>query len=83
MQVHENYPLKSLNTFGLPASARYFAAVRSIGELQELLAAYRTGPKLILGGGSNVLLTKDVDGLVVKNEIMGITKTGEDEDVVY
>ncbi|RYY58079.1 MAG: UDP-N-acetylmuramate dehydrogenase [Chitinophagaceae bacterium] len=83
MQVHENYPLKSLNTFGLPALARYFAAVRSIGELQELLASYRSGPKLILGGGSNVLLTKDVDGLVVKNEIMGITKTGEDEDVVY
>lgn len=40
-------------------------------------------PKLILGGGSNILLTKDYDGLVLKNEIAGIEAVGEDEDHVY
>lgn len=83
MQVQENFPLKELNTFGLPANAHYFSAVKSVGDLQELLAWNKRPPALILGGGSNILLTKDVEGLVIRNEIRGISKVKEDDDAVY
>ncbi|RYY54516.1 MAG: UDP-N-acetylmuramate dehydrogenase, partial [Chitinophagaceae bacterium] len=70
-------------TFGLSVNAQYFSTVRSIGDLQELLAWNRRQPALILGGGSNLLLTKDVEGLVIRNEIRGIWKVKEDDDAVY
>jgi UDP-N-acetylmuramate dehydrogenase len=83
MQVLENFPLKDLNTFGVRANARYYAAFDSIASLNEILAAYSSQPLLILGGGSNVLLTKDFDGLVLKNDIRGIAKVAEDEEFVF
>lgn len=85
MMFQEDIPLKEFNTFGIDVMARYFACFNNIGSLQEMLEAYRhfkTGdnhPLLVLGGGSNILFTKDVDGLVLKNEISGIEKTGEDD----
>lgn len=70
MQIIENQSLKSYNTFGIPATARYFVAVHSEQELKEAL---QTGmrPIFILGGGSNILLTGDFNGLVIKNNIVG------------
>lgn len=83
MQVLENFPLKDLNTFGVAANARYYAAFDSIGSLNDILSKYPGQPLLILGGGSNVLLTKDFDGLVLKNDIRGIRKVSEDAEFVY
>ncbi|MET0635288.1 MAG: UDP-N-acetylmuramate dehydrogenase [Chitinophagaceae bacterium] len=83
MQVQENFSLKDYNSFGITANARYFSAIRSITELQEVLAWHRRQPALILGGGSNILLTKDVDGLVIRNEMKGISKVQEDDNAVY
>jgi UDP-N-acetylmuramate dehydrogenase len=89
MEIQENISLKSLNTFGIDVSARYFANFNSVNELHELLAFNQpqtTNNKqqtLILGGGSNMLFTKDVDGLVLKNEILGIREIKEDEHHVY
>ncbi|MDF2380534.1 UDP-N-acetylmuramate dehydrogenase [Nostoc ellipsosporum NOK] len=83
MQVLENFPLKDLNTFGVRANARYYAAFDSIASLNEILAAYPAQPLLILGGGSNVLLTKDFDGLVLKNDIRGIAKVAEDDEFIF
>ncbi|MFY0254867.1 UDP-N-acetylmuramate dehydrogenase [Chitinophaga sp. 30R24] len=85
MQVSENVLLKSYNTFGIAARARYFAAFTSVGELMEL-AARQPGadlPVMILGGGSNILFTRDYNGWVLKNNISGITIAGEDNDYVY
>ena len=85
----ENIPLKAFNTFGIDVMARYFAGFNHIDSLQEMLEAYshfQNGNKhqlLVLGGGSNILFTRDVDGLVLKNEISGIEKTGEDDDHIY
>jgi UDP-N-acetylmuramate dehydrogenase len=75
MTVSENISLKSFNTFGIEARARYFVRVQSTGELHDVLAnpVYGSLPKLILGGGSNVLFINDYfDGLVIKIDIKGI-----------
>ncbi len=83
MQVLENFPLKDLNTFGVAANARYYAAFDSIASLNDIMSKYPGQPLLILGGGSNVLLTKDFEGLVLKNDICGIRKVSEDAEFVY
>ncbi len=83
MQVQENYSLQSLNTFGLPATARYFASFSSVSQLNEILTEYSTTPRMILGGGSNILFTRNVDRLVLRNEIRGISKTEETDEYVH
>lgn len=67
----------------MEARARYFAIIKDVTELEALLSEQPETPALILGGGSNILLTKDIDGLVIKNEIPGITELHEDEHHVY
>lgn len=85
MQVSENVGLRPYNTFGIDAKARYFAPFTSTDELQTLLQDARWQPysRLILGGGSNLLMTRDVDALVLKNELKGIDIIREDGDAVY
>lgn len=83
MPMQENISLQPYNTFGIAATARRFAIFRDIDELEELLAKGSSLPVLVLGGGSNILLTKDFDGLVLKNEITGITLLHEDADYIY
>ncbi len=87
--IEENVSLKKYNTFGIDATARYFASFKTIDELTECLgfikpsALHTSSSILILGGGSNILFTKDFDGLVLKNEMVGIEKVKEDTDHVY
>jgi len=85
MQVQENHSLLHFNSFGIDAKAKYFSRFSSREELAELLSLPIAvqGPVFILGGGSNILLTKDVDGFVLKNEITGIEIIREDEDHLY
>lgn len=83
MIIHENISLKPYNTFAIGAMARYFAPFKSIDELQEILSVAGKTNKMILGGGSNILFTKDFNGYVMKNEILGIEKAWEDIDHVY
>ena len=83
MQVQQNYSLKKYNTFGVEASAKYFGAFTTIDDLQLLLKEYSEQSTLVLGGGSNLLFTKNYDGLVLKNEIRGINTVHEDEDHIY
>ena len=73
--IQENKSLKGYNTFGIEAFARYFVQIESEDQLSELFSIERftSIPKLILGGGSNILFTKDYDGLVVFINIKGIT----------
>ncbi len=87
--VKENFSLKKYNTFGIDVMAQYFAGFSTIEQLEELLEFEKlkiNNPKsstFILGGGSNILFTKNVEGLVLKNEIKGIERIGEDENYVY
>lgn len=83
MQIQENISLRHYNSFGINAYARYFSSFSNVDELGALLATQKKSPALILGGGSNLLLTGDVDGLVLKNDIKGIEETGEDNAYIY
>lgn len=84
MQVQENISLKPYNTFGINTQTKYFAGVNSADDLQALISNSKFQiSNLILGGGSNILLTKDFNGLVIKNEIKGIEELHEDPDHVY
>ncbi|MGX5817556.1 UDP-N-acetylmuramate dehydrogenase [Chitinophaga lutea] len=85
MKVSENVSLRPYNTFGIDAAARYFTTFRNQEELQEILLdpRWRSVPRMILGGGSNILLTQNFDGLVLKNEVKGIEVVAEDDDHVY
>jgi UDP-N-acetylmuramate dehydrogenase len=82
MQLTENFSLKPYNTFGIPVMAKYFAAFANADSLAELLETQREH-HLILGGGSNILFTKNYNGFVLKNEIAGIEKINEDDSHVY
>jgi UDP-N-acetylmuramate dehydrogenase len=72
--IQQNISLKPFNTFGIDVRARYFAVIDTISALQALLSQpdFQAMPKLILGGGSNILFTQDFDGLVIHNAILGI-----------
>lgn len=84
MNIQYNISLKPYNTFGINATARMFARFESVQELQELLQHpdIKTEEKLVLGGGSNLLFTKDFDGIVLQNKIKGIEIISENEDHV-
>lgn len=90
MQVLENISLRPYNTFGIDAKARYMVHIRSVEDLQQLQtlnlmppAIDKKLPMLILGGGSNLLLMDDFEGLVLKIDVKGIEKINEDADNVY
>jgi UDP-N-acetylmuramate dehydrogenase len=85
IRIEENVSLQLLNTFGIDAKARYFAEASNTKEVQELIQSpiYQSNKHLILGGGSNILFTKDYNGLVIKSSLMGITIIEENNDEVY
>ena len=82
MQFQENFDLTPYNSFGIRTSARYYTNISSVTELSRL-DLDKDLPQLILGGGSNLLFTKNFNGYVIRNEIKGIEKTGEDDDHVF
>jgi UDP-N-acetylmuramate dehydrogenase len=84
MKIQENISLQPYNTFGIDKKARFFVIVSSILDLKEALAyAKRNELKTIfLGGGSNILLTEDLNALIIKIEIKGIELLKETEDHV-
>lgn len=87
MQIQENISLKDYNTFGIDVKARFFSSFHTPDELEELTdyTAKRKSANglLILGGGSNILFTKDYEGTVLKNEINGIEELHEDDEYVF
>lgn len=85
MTIQQNISLKPYNTFGLDATAKFFVEIQSVEELVEMLQNpdFLSTEKLFLGGGSNMLLTKDFDGLVIKINIKGIHKNFEDNTHIH
>ena len=84
MKVLENYSLKTLNTFGLDIKTRWFAEINSVESLQALLKdqRFQSVPKMILGGGSNILFKDDFDGLIIHNRIDFVKIISEDENYI-
>lgn len=85
MKIEKNYNLSKLNTFGISVNAKFFVEVVSEDELGELFQTeeFKNNKKLFLGGGSNVLFTKDFDGLVVLNKLQGIEILKQDPEYVF
>ncbi len=85
MRIVENYNLKRLNTFGIKANSRYLIEVHNLEEVSEAVnfAKIHHLPLLILGGGSNLLFTKDFDGLTIRIKISGFEIVKEDDQHVW
>lgn len=83
INIIENISLKPFNTFGIGAIANYYIAFSSVEQLQEALRFAANQPRLILGGGSNILLCQDFEGVVLHNQIKGISLVHEDNAYYY
>ena len=83
LQIRENVSLKNFNTFGIDVRARYFVEIAHEDDLNELFLdpKWLQTPRLVLGGGSNVLFTKDFEGLVIRMNIRGIEHRINHEEV--
>lgn len=82
MHIQHNFSLQQYNTFGINVFTKLFAVFKTVDELVELLNTY-TEHKLILGGGSNILFTTNFDGIVLKNQLSGVSLVKEDTDFYY
>ncbi len=85
ISIQTNVSLQPYNTFGIDATARFFVVINTVEELTEVLQIpdYQHIPKLILGGGSNLLLTQNFEGLVIKINLKGIEKIKEDDQHIW
>ena len=81
MNIKENISLKKYNTFGISVFAKRFISVDSVYELQQLLKVEKDF--FLISGGSNMLLTKDVEKLVIHINTKGISIDKEDDNFVY
>ncbi|WP_299106443.1 UDP-N-acetylmuramate dehydrogenase [uncultured Winogradskyella sp.] len=82
MNIIKNASLKQFNTFGIDAKAQSYCDVSSIKELHNVLKEYHSNPLFILGGGSNMLLTKDIEALVLHINLKGIEVVSSTENTV-
>lgn len=82
MHIKQNISLKPYNTFGIDVKAKHFTAVSNTNELIHVLKQENYPNKLLLGGGSNMLLTQNFNGLVIHVNIQGIEVVCEDANFV-
>jgi len=83
MEIQSQFSLKKYNTFGIEAKASKFVAVHTVAELKTVLEQHRNDKKFILGGGSNMLLTRDIDALVIHVDLKGKKIIKEDRDFAW
>ena len=82
MIIEKNVSLQPFNTFGIDAKATSFCNVTSVEQLKSILTEQKGNPLFILGGGSNMLLTKDIEALVLHINLKGIEVISETDDKV-
>ena len=83
MTIQNNFSLKKYNTFGIEAKAKQFIAVHSLENLKTVLQEHQSEQKFILGGGSNMLLTQDINALVIHIDLKGKKVLKEEDDFVW
>ena len=83
-KILNNYSLKNLNSFGIDIKAKFFSNFTSEDNLIKLLSnkSFTNKPIFILGEGSNILFTKDFEGIVLANKINGIEIISEDQESI-
>ena len=81
LQFSENISLKPYNTFGFEVKAKYLIEINQVDQLKALIKSelWIENKHLILGGGSNILLQRNFDGLIVLNKLLGINVLQQDE----
>ena len=82
MKVLENISLKPFNTFGIDVVAKHYVSVKSIDDLKDALSLKDHPEKFILSGGSNMLLTRDIESLVIHLNLKGISIVKKEDDFV-
>ena len=85
MEIIKNYDLTKLNTFGISVRAKFFVELNDEFSLKKLFISpeFKNNEKLFLGGGSNILFTKDFDGIVILNRLKGIKILEENSESVF
>jgi UDP-N-acetylmuramate dehydrogenase len=83
MEILHNFSLKNYNTFGIEASAKQFVNVQNVTDLTSILKQNKTAKKFILGGGSNMLLTQNINALVLHIDLKGKRIIQENDDFVW
>lgn len=82
MNIQNNISLKPYNTFGIDVLAKQFVSIHNVEELIEVLTSENHKSKFILGGGSNMLLTQDMEALVMHINMKGISIEAQSEHEV-
>jgi UDP-N-acetylmuramate dehydrogenase len=84
LDLQTNKSLLSYNTFGIDVSCKFFVELNKPDSFQHLITSdiYRKEPRMVLGGGSNILFTKDYEGIVLHNQIKGIEVVSENDEHV-
>lgn len=82
MHIEQDKSLQQLNTFGIDCKASSYASVSSVSELKQLLSTHTEESLFLLGGGSNMLLTQNIDALVVHLNLKGISIVSENDQEV-
>lgn len=80
MQLEQNKSLKGYNTFGIDVSADRFFSIDSLAQLAQVIAQNNDQPLFVLGGGSNLLLTKPIEATVLQINLKGITVASQDDN---
>lgn len=80
MIIHENFSLKNYNTFGIDATAKYFVEINSLKELRSIIGNNDYPRKIVIGGGSNMLLTDNIDALFIHINLKGKSIISESPD---
>ena len=82
LDIKSNYSLQKSNTFGLDIASESFFIVKNLKDLKNILSENRAKKITVLGGGSNILFTKFLDGLCLKIDLKGIDIIEEDNNNV-
>lgn len=85
MNIQKNISLKGYNTFRIDTKSKFFYSFQSVEDLKEIYQnqVLQSEKKMILGGGSNMLLVNDFDGIILKNNLKGIKIDNQEGDFVF
>jgi len=85
INIEESFSLKSFNTFGLKATTRFFAEANNLADLRTVVSVFKDNPlpKLILGGGSNLLFTNDFEGITIYPDVKGFETIKQTDEHIW
>ena len=83
MKIHNNFSLINHNSFGIEAIAEKFASISTVQELEKIIISNQNEEKIFIGGGSNILITRNIKGLVINLNMKGISSKKIDDNQFF